>query len=161
MTFKLRKFLVVFGRFWSFWLIRKSQIRKNIFNWRLNQLQIALANCSEDLSQESLKKLQTSARNITDELMDRYKTRDDGNIKAYPDSLKKFAVSLHMKRSIHWFLHSEQKSLEGGGTPPLSLVFIKLEDWNFICSLTYSRTFCLKTAWNGLNSKSGQKNYLN
>ena len=42
-------------------------------------------------------KLQASARNITDELMDRYKTRDDGNIKAYPDSLKKFAVSLHMK----------------------------------------------------------------
>jgi len=71
-------------------------------------------------------------------------------------------MSESFKRSIHWFLHSERKTLEGGGNPPppLSLVFIKLEDWNFICSLTYSRNFCLKTAWNGLNSKLGQKNTL-
>ena len=60
-------------------------------------LEKALQDCQGDLSTESLTQLQKSAKNIGDVFLEHYQTQKDTSHKQYPEAIKKFATSLHMK----------------------------------------------------------------
>jgi hypothetical protein len=64
---------------------------------RVCKLQETLDNCTKDLSPVSLIQIKDQAAQIADELMLRHKTKNQSAGQPYPDALKKFAMSLHLK----------------------------------------------------------------
>ena len=69
-----------------------------IFSYfRVCKLQEALDNCSKDLTPDSLLKLKENAEEISDCFFLKYQTREENAGQQYPEPLRKFALSLHLK----------------------------------------------------------------
>jgi hypothetical protein len=64
---------------------------------RLAALQKALDDCTKDLAPDSLVELKDEAENISEALFRRYQASQPNTRKKYPEVIRKFALSLHLK----------------------------------------------------------------
>jgi hypothetical protein len=64
---------------------------------RLTELQKTLDECSKDIAPNSLAELKDKAEQISEKFFQKYQNRYQTEGQPYPDEIKKFTLSLHLK----------------------------------------------------------------